>query len=118
MVAPDGFSWFVKTERFVSQKTFPEIRPHLEAHKEWVAGLRAEGRQITSGYRVDEAGRPGGGGLMIFAASSHAAALELVQADPLVANGCVDYEVNGWVADVGDVALVDGGAWYEKSERK
>jgi uncharacterized protein YciI len=116
MAAPDGLSWFVKTERFVSHMAFPQIRPHLEAHKEWVAALRAEGRVITSGYRVDADGRPGGGGLMLFAAPSHADAEEFVLADPLVANGCVDYEVAGWVADVGDVALVDGGAWYEREK--
>ena len=26
--------------------------------------------------------------------------------DPLVANGCVDWQVNGWIADVGDLELV------------
>ena len=37
---------------------------------------------------------------------------------PLVANGCVDWQVNGWIAEVGDIELVDGGAWYAKSERR
>ena len=80
-------SWFVKTETFVKSKSFGEIRPHLEAHKEWVARLRAAGEVITSGYRVDADGRPGGGGLMIFAAADHAAAEELVLQDPLIAAG-------------------------------
>lgn len=106
--------WFVKTETFKQALSFPQIRPHLEAHKTWVAGLRAEGQCITSGYRVDADGAPGGGGLMLFAAEDYAAAEEIVQCDPLVANGCVDWQLNQWVADVGDVALIDGGAWYAK----
>ena len=80
-------SWFVKTETFVKSKSFGEIRPHLEAHKEWVARLRAAGEVVTSGYRVDADGRPGGGGLMIFAAADHAAAEHLVRQDPLITAG-------------------------------
>jgi uncharacterized protein YciI len=110
--------WFVKTEAFKASLSFPEIRPHLDAHKEWVAGLRAEGVTITSGYRVDENGRPGGGGLMIFAAESFAEAERLVSCDPLIANGCVDWQLNEWIADVGDISLVDGGAWYAKTAPK
>merc|ERR1719424_2777394 len=106
--------WFVKTETFKQSLAFPQIRPHLEAHKVWVDALRAEGQSITSGYRVDANGAPGGGGLMLFAAKDYAAAEELVLCDPLVANGCVDWQLNQWVADVGDVALIDGGAWYAK----
>ncbi len=116
-VAAASWQWFVKTETFVKHKTFPEIRPHLEAHKEWVAALRADGDVITSGYRVDELGKPGGGGLMLFAAADHAAAEALVLKDPLVANGCVDWALNGWIADVGDIALVEGGAWCERQQR-
>ena len=112
-----GGKWYVKTETFKKTKTFPEIRPHLEAHKSWVAELRAAGRTITSGYRVDENDRPGGGGLMLFSASDFAAAEQLVLQDPLIANECVDWELNRWIADVGDIALTDGGAWYEKAEQ-
>lgn len=112
-------NWYVKTETFVAGKPFPEIAPYLAAHKEWVAALREEGSlQITSGYRVDENDRPGGGGLMLFAAFDYSSALALVQQDPLVANGCVDWQLNRWIAEVGDLALIDGGTWYEKQEKK
>ena len=114
MVAPNGKSWFVKTERFVQGKPFPEIKPALEQHKEWVAALRENGMAITSGYRVDETGKPGGGGLMIFAAADHQAAETFVLDDPLIKAQCVEYEVNGFICDVGEVDLVDGGAWYAK----
>ena len=97
-------SWFCKTEQF--KRPFPEVKPRLEAHKEWVTKLRTEqGMCITSGYGVDAAGRPGGGGLMFLAAPSYEAALEVVLQDPLVANDCVDWELNGWIGQVGDIQL-------------
>ena len=80
-------------------KAFPEIRPHLEAHKEWVDDLRSDGYPITSGYRVDAEGKPGGGGLMLFAAADYAAAEALVLLDPLIANECVDWALNAWIPD-------------------
>ena len=113
-VARPADPWFVKTETFKKTLSFPQIRPHLEAHKVWVAELRAGGMSITSGYRVDADGRPGGGGLMLFAAADYSAAEQLVLDDPLIANDCVDWQLNQWVADVGDISLVDGGAWYAK----
>lgn len=115
MVAPNGNSWFVKTEKFVPGKPFPEIKPALDAHKRWVAALRKDGMAITSGYRVDEDGKPGGGGLMLFAATNHQAAEAFVLDDPLIKAECVEYEVNGFICDVGEVDLVDGGAWNAKS---
>ena len=100
----DGLKWFVKTEQFC--KPFPVVKPHLEAHRAWVAELRAAGTTVTSGYRVDAEGRPGGGGLMIFRAPDHAAAVELCERDPLVANECVEWVVNGWIAEVGDIKSI------------
>ena len=99
----DDESWFVKTEQFC--KPFPEVKPHLEAHRKWVAKLRNDGYCITSGYRVDSEGKPGGGGLMFFAAKNYYEAEALVRNDPLVANECVDWTLNGWIAEVGDIQL-------------
>ena len=99
----DDESWFVKTEQFC--KPFPEVKPHLEAHREWVAKLRNDGYCITSGYRVDSEGKPGGGGLMFFAARDYDEAEALVRNDPLVANECVEWTLNGWIAEVGDIQL-------------
>ena len=107
--APEGLHWFVKTEQFC--KSFPEVKPHLEAHREWVRSLRAADQTtqqqttIVSGYRVDENDRPGGGGLMIFAAKDYTSAKEFVMNDPLVANGCVDWQLNKWIAETGDISI-------------
>lgn len=87
--APDGMHWFVKTEKFC--KPFPEVKLHLEAHRAWVRALREqssnEQRTVSSvsGYRVDENDKPGGGGLMIFE--------------------CVDWQLNKWIAETGDISI-------------
>jgi len=81
------------------------VKPYLEEHRRWVKTLRETGYCVSSGYRVDGEGRPGGGGLMVFAARSYEDAEELVLRDPLVANGCVDWTLNGWVSEVGDLEV-------------
>uniref|UniRef100_A0A7S4QFC4 N-acetyltransferase domain-containing protein n=1 Tax=Ditylum brightwellii TaxID=49249 RepID=A0A7S4QFC4_9STRA len=96
-------SWFCKTETF--KKSYPEVKPHLDAHKDWVKHLRAKGHCITSGYRVDSQGKPGGGGLMFLSAKSYEDALDVVLQDPLVQNDCVDWELNGWIGQVGDIQM-------------
>ncbi len=106
--------WFVKTETFRESLSFLEIKPHLEAHRAWVRSLREEDRGgsdgraraiVVSGYRVDAYDRPGGGGLMIFAAEDYTAAEEFVRGDPLVANECVDWQLNKWIAETGDISV-------------
>ena len=104
--APDGMKWFVKTEQFC--KPYPQVKPYLEAHREWVQKLREENTAqqiIVSGYRVDENDKPGGGGLMIFAAKDYAAAEEFVKNDPLIQNECVDWRLNRWIPETGDICL-------------
>jgi len=99
----EGESWFCKTEQFI--RPFPEVKPYLQEHKRWVTDLRRKGYCITSGYRVDSEGRLRGGGLMLLAAKSYDDARALVLEDPLVANGCVDWELDGWIGQVGDVQM-------------
>ena len=98
-----GLSWYVKTEQFV--QPFPVLKPHLEAHRAWVAAQRNDGVIMTSGYRVDSEGKPGGGGMLFFKAESFSAAEAIVLRDPLVANGCVDWTLNGWIAEVGEMEV-------------
>ena len=108
--APDGMYWFVKTEQFC--KPFPEVKLHLEAHRAWVRSLREQANNteqhsvsIVSGYRVDENDKPGGGGLMIFAAKDYKAAEEFVRNDPLIINECVDWQLNKWIAETGNIRI-------------
>ena len=46
--------------------------------------------------------RPGGGGLLIFEASSYADALAWVQNDPMIIAGLVDWQVQEWIPVSGD----------------
>ena len=98
-------AWFIKTETFRLPR--PQLLAHLQAHHAWVAELRQQGVVISSGYLVDQAGRPGGGGLLLLAAEDYAAAEALVRQDPLIANGCVDWQLQGWIPAVGDMAVGD-----------
>ena len=54
---------------------------------------------------MDADGKPGGGGLMFLAAKNYSEAYQLVLQDPLVANDCVDWQLNGWIGQVGDVQM-------------
>ena len=105
--APDGMQWFVKTEQFC--KPYPEVKTHLEAHRAWVRSLRGDKSNtqqiIVSGYRVDANDKPGGGGLMIFAAKNYAAAEKLVLQDPVILNECVDWQLNRWLPETGDISI-------------
>ena len=98
-------AWFIKTETFRLPR--PQLLVHLQAHHAWVAELRQQGVVMSSGYLVDQAGRPGGGGLLLLAAEDYAAAEALVRQDPLIANGCVDWQLQGWIPAVGDLAVGD-----------
>ena len=77
-------------------------RPTLEAHRRWVVEEAAAGRRLLSGYLVDRDRRPGGGGLLIFEASSYADALAWVQNDPMIIAGLVDWQVQEWIPVSGD----------------
>ena len=98
-------AWFIKTETFRLPR--PQLLAHLQAHHAWVAELRQQGVVMSSGYLVDQEGRPGGGGLLLLAAEDYAAAEALVRQDPLIANGCVDWQLQGWIPAVGDLAVGD-----------
>lgn len=80
---------FVKIERgIVDKATFDR---HVPAHKAYIRELIARGHEARSGYWGDL-----GGGMMLFEAASLAEAREIVKQDPLIKNGCVEYELHEW----------------------
>lgn len=97
-------AWFIKTEQFRSPRQ-AAVADHLEAHRRWVTRQRRSGRAMASGYLVDEHRRPGGGGLLLLEAESYGEALAVVRSDPMVASGCVDWQLQGWIPVVGNVAV-------------
>jgi uncharacterized protein YciI len=81
--------WFVKIEKGIVPK--PEFDKYVPAHKAYVQSLIDSGHQAQTGYWGER-----GGGMMIFQASSLTEAQQLVAADPLVQNHCVEYNLHEW----------------------
>ena len=98
-------AWFVKTETFTvsaAALAVEQRRTTLEAHRRWVLQEAALGRHVRSGYLVDGDRRPGGGGLLIFEATSYPEALAWVENDPMIRAGLVDWQVQEWIPVSGD----------------
>lgn len=80
---------FVKIEEGkVDKSTFDQYIP---AHHAYVRELIARGHKAKSGYWAKK-----GGGMMIFEAESMEQAQAIVAEDPLIKNGCVDYQLYEW----------------------
>ena len=94
--------WFIKRETF--RWPAAELKGAIAAHRRWVANCREQGVVISSGFLVDGEGKPGGGGLLLLQASDYAAALALIQQDPMLLSGGVAWELQEWISSVGDLA--------------
>ena len=70
---------------------------HLNAHRLWVEQQSKSGRFIRSGYLVDGNRRPGGGGLLMFEATSYDEALSWVQQDPMIRADLVAWTLQEWI---------------------
>ncbi len=81
--------WFVKIERGIVDKAI--FDRHVSDHKAYVRDLIAKGHQAKTGYWGDF-----GGGMLLFEASSLEEAKAIVAQDPLIQNGCVEYELHEW----------------------
>jgi uncharacterized protein YciI len=95
--------WFIKQETF--RDPYAALRPHLAAHRAWVAELRGQGVRISSGYLVDGQDQPGGGGLLLLEADDFASAAALIHQDPMVRSGGVDWSLHRWISVAGDLEL-------------
>ena len=81
--------WFVKIERgIVDKATFDRFVP---AHRAYVRSLQEQGHRAQSGYWAAK-----GGGMLLFEADSLAEATAIAAQDPLILNGCVEYELQEW----------------------
>lgn len=81
--------WFVKIEKGLVDK--PLFDKYVPAHKAYVQSLIEKGHQAKTGYWAQR-----GGGMLIFKAESMPEAEAIVAQDPLVQNGCVDYQLYEW----------------------
>jgi uncharacterized protein YciI len=93
---PTKMPWFVKIETgIVDKSTFDR---HVPAHLEYVKNLNAKGHKAQSGYWAKL-----GGGMLLFEASTIDEARAIVAADPLIANGCVEYKLHEWRLVAGNI---------------
>jgi uncharacterized protein YciI len=81
--------WFVKIEKGIVDK--PTFDRSVPAHKAYVQCLIAKGHQARTGYWAEF-----GGGMLVFQADSLEEAKAIVAQDPLIQNGCVEYELHEW----------------------
>jgi uncharacterized protein YciI len=81
--------WFVKIETGLLPKA--EFDLYVPAHLAYVRDLIDRGHHAQTGYWAER-----GGGMMLFQAASLEEAQQIVNADPLVQNGCVDYKLHQW----------------------
>ncbi|WP_082325769.1 YciI family protein [Synechococcus sp. GFB01] len=89
-------AWFVKLEEGLVPK--PRFDAVVPAHLAWLAELEGAGHRPISGYWADRKGRSGdgAGGMLLFWASDWQQAMELVQQDPLILQGCVRWTLHQW----------------------
>jgi uncharacterized protein YciI len=80
---------FVKIEEGKVDK--PTFDQYVPAHKAYVQKLIAQGHKARTGYWAKK-----GGGMMIFEAASMEEAEAIVAEDPLIKNGCVNYQLYEW----------------------
>jgi uncharacterized protein YciI len=81
--------WFVKIEKGIVDKT--TFDRYVSAHKEYVRDLISQGREAKTGYWAEK-----GGGMLLFKAASLEEAKAIIVRDPLIENGCVEYELHEW----------------------
>lgn len=82
-------AWFVKIEKgIVSKENFDK---YVDDHISYVNQLIIDGHEAKTGYWAEL-----GGGMMIFKADSRDEAELIIKNDPLVRNGCVEYELHQW----------------------
>ncbi|MBF2002711.1 MAG: hypothetical protein IGS50_05280 [Synechococcales cyanobacterium C42_A2020_086] len=81
--------WFVKIEKGIVDK--PIFDQFVPAHKAYVRDLIQKGHHAKTGHWKEL-----GGGMMLFQAADLEEAKAIVAQDPLIQNGCVDYQLHEW----------------------
>ncbi len=99
-------SWFIKSEQFTKETcnlSSNERQIFLKKHKAWVQKLNESGKNVISGYLVNENRIPGGGGLLILEANSYQEAMALIKDDPMITEGLVTWHLQEWIPVTGDL---------------
>ena len=93
-------SWYIKTETF-NKETLNSPRDErnrlIAQHVEWVKKIKQSGIHIYCGYLINEAGMPGGGGLLVIKANSYKEAESIIKKDPMIINNLVNWKLQEWI---------------------
>ena len=91
---------FIKTEVFKDKAlklTSNERKHFLAMHRSWISKLNSSGISISSGYLIDASQKPGGGGLLVIEAECYQSAKKIIENDPLIISGLVNWSLHEWV---------------------
>ena len=100
---------FIKTEQFTQQTlslSIKERQVFLNAHKSWVVKINKNGHKVSSGYLIDSEGLPGEGGMLIIDTNSYEEAKYIVEQDPMITSGLVNWKLHEWVSVNGQLLAV------------
>ncbi|BBI34127.1 YciI family protein [Cohnella abietis] len=78
---------------FLRNQNQEHAQEHLQAHIDYLSGLRAEGKVLANGRLLE-----GWGGIVLFRGSNLDEVLELVKQDPFVIHEVRSYEIFEWDA--------------------
>jgi uncharacterized protein YciI len=82
-----------------------EMRPHLDAHKAWLAEMERSSVLFLAGPMLDENYRFSGSGLFVLRADSMSEAASIADADPFHANGIRKYKLVPWQINEGSLEI-------------
>ncbi len=98
--------WFIKREIFTKEAekmSSTKKQIVIDQHKEWVFNLQNSGYKVLSGYLVDAKKNPGGGGLLLLEDTSFKSALSIVERDPIILAGVVEWDLHEWITISGKI---------------
>ncbi|GAY07670.1 hypothetical protein TOK_3690 [Pseudonocardia sp. N23] len=78
-----------------------DLRPHLDAHKAWLAEIEESSELLFAGPMLDDEYRFSGSGLFVLRATSVAEAKEIADRDPFHARGLRTYKIVPWQLNEG-----------------
>lgn len=80
-----------------------DIRPHVPAHKEWIAEQERAGRLLVAGPFLDEEFAYSGSGMLVIRAATAEEATKIMAADPMHTSGMRTFRIVPWQLNEGSI---------------
>tara|TARA_Y100001968_G_C19375111_1_gene727197 strand:+ start:492 stop:788 length:297 start_codon:yes stop_codon:yes gene_type:complete len=75
----------------------------IKEHIDWVEKLNLSGIYASTGYLIDKNYLPGGGGILILKANNYQEAKKIIEDDPIILSGEVEWEIYEWTLIAGNL---------------